>query len=61
MIPERICTEAPQRMIRLLEAMQPIAKQQDLTTSLALMVAMPLLIILLERTNTQKMLESLEL
>lgn len=54
MIPERFCTEIPQRMMRLLDAMQPIAKQQDLTTSMALMVAMPLLMIPLERTNTNR-------
>lgn len=54
MTPERFCTEIPQRMCRLLDAMQPIAKQQNLTTSLALMIAMPLLMIPLERTNTKK-------
>lgn len=35
MIPERFCTEIPQRMMRLLDAMQPIAQETDLTTSLA--------------------------
>lgn len=54
MIPERFCTEIPQRMMRLLDAIQPIARQQDLTTSMALMVAMPLLIIPLERTTTKR-------
>jgi hypothetical protein len=54
MIPERFCTEIPtRRMIRLLDAMLPIAQQQDLTTSMALMVAMPLLMIALERTTTR--------
>lgn len=53
MIPERFCTEIPQRMMRLLDAMQPIAQRQDLTTSMALMVAMPLLMIPLERTTTK--------
>ena len=53
MIPERFCTEIPQRMMRLLDAIQPIAREQDLTTSMALMVAMPLLMIPLERTNTK--------
>lgn len=54
MIPERFCTEIPQRMMRLLDAIQPIAQQQDLTTSMALMVAMPLLMIPLERTTTRR-------
>ena len=54
MIPERFCTEIPRRMMSLLDAMQPIAEQQDLTTSMALMVAMPLLMIPLERTNTRR-------
>lgn len=53
MIPERFCTEIPRRMMSLLDAMQPIAEQQDLTTSMALMVAMPLLMIPLERTTTK--------
>lgn len=51
MIPERFCTEIPRRMMRLLEEMLPIAQQEDLTTSMALMVGMPLLMIPLERTN----------
>lgn len=54
MIPERFCTEIPQRMMRLLDAIQPIAREQDLTTSMALMVAMPLLMIPLERTNSRR-------
>ena len=54
MTPERFCTEVPQRMRRLLDSMYPIAVQQDLTTSFTLMVAMPLLMIPLERTATYK-------
>lgn len=54
MTPERFCTEVPQRMRRLLDVMHQIAKQQDLTTSFTLMVAMPLLMIPLERTNTRR-------
>lgn len=40
-------------MLGLLDALQPIAQQRNLTASMALMVAMPLLIIPLERTNTK--------
>jgi hypothetical protein len=54
MTPERFCTEVPQRMRRLLDAMYPVAKEQDLTTSFTLMVAMPLLMIPLERTATYR-------
>ena len=54
MTPERFCTEIPQRMMSLLDAMLPIALKHDLTTSMALMVAMPLLMIPLERTNTKR-------
>ncbi|PVY89438.1 hypothetical protein C8C95_0241 [Acidovorax sp. 99] len=54
MTPERFCTEVPQRMRRLLDAMYPVAQEQDLTTSFALMVAMPLLMIPLERTATYR-------
>ncbi|MBS0412799.1 MAG: hypothetical protein JSR68_00350 [Proteobacteria bacterium] len=50
MTPERFCTEVPQRMKRLLDVMYPMAQQEDLTTSFTLMVAMPLLMIPLERT-----------
>ena len=53
MTPERFCTEVPQRMRRLLDTMYPIAQEQDLTTSFTLMVAMPLLMIPLERTATR--------
>jgi len=53
MIPERFCTEVPQRMRRLLDAMYPVAHEEDLTTSFTLMVAMPLLMIPLERTATK--------
>lgn len=54
MTPERFCTEVPQRMRRLLDAMYPIAEEQDLTTSFTLMLAMPLLMIPLEQTSTRK-------
>lgn len=40
-------------MRRLLDVMYPIAQEQDLTTSFTLMVAMPLLMIPLERTATR--------
>jgi hypothetical protein len=53
MTPERFCTEVPQRMRRLLDAMYPVAHEQGLTTSFTLMVAMPLLMIPLERTATR--------
>lgn len=53
MTPERFCTEVPQRMRRLLDVMYPMAEQQELTTSFTLMVAMPLLMIPLERTATR--------
>ncbi len=53
MTPERFCTEVPRRMRRLLDAMYPVAQQQDLTTSFTLMVAMPLLMIPLERTDAR--------
>ena len=49
MIPERFSTEIPQRMRSLLDALEPIARQQDLLTSFTLMAAMPILIIPLER------------
>ena len=51
MTPQRFCTEIPHRITRLLDAMLPIAQRQDLTTSMALMAAMPLLLIPLERTK----------
>jgi hypothetical protein len=41
-------------MRRLLDAMYPVAHEQDLTTSFTLMVAMPLLMIPLERTATYR-------
>lgn len=53
MTPERFCTEVPLRMRRLLDDMYPMAVQQGLTTSFTLMVAMPLLMIPLERTATR--------
>ncbi|PIT80537.1 hypothetical protein B9Z41_01005 [Limnohabitans sp. JirII-31] len=40
-------------MLRLLDVMYPIAQEQDLTTSFTLMMAMPLLMIPLERTATK--------
>ncbi len=40
-------------MRRLLDAMFPVAHEEDLTTSFTLMVAMPLLVIPLERTATK--------
>lgn len=49
MIPERFCTQIPQRMWSLINAMEPIAREKDLLTSFALMAAMPILIIPLER------------
>lgn len=49
MIPERFCTQIPQRMRSLIDAMEPVARDKDLLTSFALMVAMPVLIIPLER------------
>ena len=49
MIPERFCTQIPQRMRSLIDAMEPIARDKDLLTSFALMAAMPVLIIPLER------------
>lgn len=52
MTPERFCTEVPQRVSKLLDAMYPMAQQQGLTTSFILMVAMPLLMIPLERAKT---------
>ena len=54
MIPERFCTEVPQRMRRLLDVMHPTAKKEDLTASFTLMVAMPLLMIPLERTMARR-------
>ncbi len=60
MTPERFCTEVPRRMRRLLDAMYPVAQQQDLTTSFTLMVAMPLLMIPLERTNTRNTMNDVE-
>ena len=49
MIPERFCTQIPQRMRSLIDAMKPVARERDLLTSFALMAAMPILIIPLER------------
>ncbi len=54
MIPERFSTEIPQRMRSLLDALEPIARQQDLLTSFTLMAAMPILIIPLERIAKNK-------
>ena len=53
MTPERFCTEVPLRMRRLLDVMYPMAEQHELTTSFTLMIAMPLLMIPLERTATR--------
>jgi len=60
MTPERFCIEVPQRMRRLMDAMYPVAQQHDLTTSFALMVAMPLLMIPLERTNTRNTMNDVD-
>lgn len=51
MIPERFCTQIPQRMRSLIDAMEPVAREKDLLTSFALMAAMPVLIIPLERVS----------
>ncbi len=49
MTPERFCTQIPLRMRSLIDAMEPIAREKDLLTSFALMAAMPVLVIPLER------------
>lgn len=54
MIPQRFSTEVPRRMRQLLDAMYPMAEVHDLTTSFTLMVAMPLLMIPLERTAMRR-------
>lgn len=54
MVPERFCTQIPLRMRSLLDAMEPLAREKDLLTSFALMAAMPVLIIPLERVAIKK-------
>lgn len=54
MIPERFSVDVSMRMLMLLDACEPVARERDLTTSFALMAAMPLLIIPFERTNVDE-------
>lgn len=49
MIPNRFVTEYPQRCLALLDAMEPIAREQDMLGSFALMAAASVLVIPWER------------
>jgi hypothetical protein len=52
MIPERFCIDYPSRVLTLLERLSPEAEQLDLSTTFLLSLAMPMLVIPLERLKS---------
>jgi hypothetical protein len=52
LIPERFSVDVCDRLLQLLDLLEPIAEHEDIRTTFLLMAAMPLLVIPLERTGT---------
>lgn len=51
MIPARFSFEYPERCLKIMETSAPLAEEMNLTTTFAVMMAMPLLLVPLERMN----------
>jgi hypothetical protein len=52
LIPERFSVDVCDRLLQLVNLLEPVAEHEDVRTTFLLMAAMPLLVIPLERTGT---------